>query len=73
MNRSIVLNAAILVSLAAICGAQEQEPAKIREGMTKLAPLIGEWKARWKFHGPNGITEQTGRHSVGPVLEGTYL
>ena len=73
MKKCIGVVAAILVLVGQNGLAQVPEPEKIREGITKLNRLVGEWNATWKFHGPNGVTEQTGIHSVALVLNDTYL
>src|ERR1700730_8753532 len=53
--------------------ADEAEYLKIRAGMSKLAPLVGKWHAKWWFHDKDGVTEEVGSHSISWVLDGTYL
>jgi Protein of unknown function (DUF1579) len=47
--------------------------AKIREGMSKLAPLVGKWSAVALFHDGDKITENDGTWEINWALEDTYL
>lgn len=53
--------------------ADEAEYVKIREAMTKLAPLADKWNAAVTFHDQDGVTEEVGTWSVSFVLDDTYL
>jgi Protein of unknown function (DUF1579) len=77
---SLVIPTAIMSSLL-FCGAQptvvcadEAEYLKIKEGMKKLAPLIGKWDSVWRFRDKDGnVTEQIGTYAISSVLDDSYL
>ena len=46
---------------------------RIRQQMSKLAPLVGKWNVASTFHRKDGVTEQVGTWSVSSVLDDTYL
>ncbi|HEY4283298.1 MAG TPA: DUF1579 family protein [Chthoniobacterales bacterium] len=69
-----------IISLLLVCTAigssavaQEDQHVKIRAEMDKLAPLVGNWNATWKFHRQGEIIERVGTHSISFVLDNTYL
>jgi hypothetical protein len=47
--------------------------AKIREGMSKLVPLVGKWSAVALFHDGVKVTENDGTWEIRWALEDTYL
>ena len=47
--------------------------AKIREGMSKLVPLVGKWSAVALFHDGDKVTENDGTWEIRWALEDTYL
>ena len=62
------------VLLAWPVSADDPEYAKIRNGMRKLAPLVGKWDVAVAFHAPDGtVTEEVGTWTVSSVLDDTYL
>jgi hypothetical protein len=70
----------IAFSIALICAAplgtaraDEIQYPKIRAGMSKLAPLVGKWRAAAKFYDSDGVTEEVGAYSISSVLDDTYL
>jgi hypothetical protein len=72
----LLLNALCFTAL--ICTpsalADETEYQRIRQQMSKLAPLIGKWSVVATFHGMDGgVTEQVAMWSVSSVLDDTYL
>jgi len=52
-------------------GASDFE--KINEGLKKLIPLIGKWKAVALFHDGHKVTENDGSYEIDWALEKTYL
>ena len=46
---------------------------KIREGMSKLAPLVGKWHAVAMFHNGDEVTEREGTYDIRWTLDDTYL
>ncbi|HEY6931267.1 MAG TPA: DUF1579 family protein [Thermoanaerobaculia bacterium] len=63
----------VCMVLAAPVFADDAEYARIREGMKKLAPLMGQWRAAVTFHDEDGITREEGTYEVSSVLDDTYL
>ncbi len=57
--------------------ARADDPAadyvKIHEGLSKLAPMVGKWRAVALFHDGDGVTENDGTYEVAWALEDTYL
>ena len=53
--------------------ADEAEYQRIRQQMSKLAPLVGKWNVAATFHRKDGVTEQVGTWSVSSILDDTYL
>lgn len=62
---------AVPVSLRAEDSASDF--GKIREGMDKLAPLVGKWRALAVFHDADGATERDGTFDIQWTLDNTYL
>jgi len=69
----LYLAALILAATVAPAYADQAEYSKIREGMKKLSPLIGHWKAIARFHDGDTVMEEPGSYDVSSVLEDTYL
>ena len=65
--------ALVCIGLPAPLSADEAEYIQIREGMKKLAPLVGQWRAAVTFHDENGVTREEGTYKVSSVLDDTYL
>ena len=77
MNRTqcrlTVLLAALLLMTPAQAVAQD-DFARIREAMSKLSTLVGEWDATYVFHNPDGsTTRQSATYSIAEALDHTYL
>lgn len=70
LNSSVAL---VCIGLAAPLSADEAEYLRIREGMKKLAPLIGQWRAAVIFHDEDGVTKEEGTYKVSSILDDTYL
>jgi hypothetical protein len=70
---SIYLILGVLAATASPLLADDAEYRKVRDGMSKLAPLIGKWNAAWTFHQGDGITRELGTTSITSVLDDTYL
>src|SRR5262249_42351362 len=47
--------------------------AKIREGMSKLAPMVGKWRAVAMYPDKDGVTENDGTYDIRWALDETYL
>ena len=67
-----------LAFLIPLCSAPAQtdpaaDYAKIREGLSKLTPLVGKWNAVALFHSGDKVTEQDGTYDIGWALDETYL
>lgn len=74
MRKALICVVALFcVAWAAPLSADDVEYARIREGMKKLAPLIGQWRAAVTFHDEDGITREEGTYKVSSVLDDTYL
>ena len=74
MKNTLVCLTALLIGSASVTSLHGNDSAKIREGMTKLAPLVGKWDATVKFYDPDGtVTEEVGTDSISFVLDGSYL
>jgi hypothetical protein len=74
MKNALVCLTALLIGSASVTSLHGNDSAKIREGMSKLAPLVGKWDATVKFYDPDGtITEEVGTDSISFVLDGSYL
>ena len=74
MKKSILLVTTILLFAATTPGrADEAERLKIREGMKKLAPLIGRWNVVALFHDGETVAERLGSYEISSVLEDSYL
>lgn len=73
--RKILIGIAALLGIAAAspAAADEAEYLKIRDGMKKLAPLVGQWHAAGIFHDDDGATEEEGTWKISSVLDDTYL
>ena len=65
--------ALVCIGLAAPLSADEAEYIQIREGMKKLAPLVGQWRAAVTFHDEDGVTREEGTYKVSSILDDTYL
>jgi hypothetical protein len=65
--------ALIWVAPLGTAGADEIQYPKIRAGMSKVAPLIGKWRAAANFYDSEGVTEEVGTYSISSVLDDTYL
>jgi hypothetical protein len=65
------------IAISHLTPARAQDPAgnlaKIREGMSKLAPLVGKWSAVALFHDGDKVTENDGTWEIRWALEDTYL
>lgn len=70
---SIYLIFGVLVATASPVLADDAEYQKVRDGLSKLAPLIGKWNAVWTFHQGDGVTRELGTTSITSVLGDTYL
>jgi hypothetical protein len=46
---------------------------RIRERMSRLAPLVGKWRAVALFHDGDKVTENDGTYDIRWALEETYL
>ena len=53
--------------------ADDAEHLKVRRAMTKLGPLVGQWKSAVAFYDQEGVTREVGIYSVSFVLDNTYL
>jgi hypothetical protein len=53
--------------------ADEAKYQRIRQQMSKLAPLVGKWNVAATFHRKDGVIEQVGTWLVSPILDDTYL
>jgi len=77
LERCCVIASLILIALAWAMPAHADDPAgdftKIREGMSKLAPMVGKWRAVALFHDGDKLTENDGTYDIEWVLENTYL
>ena len=72
----LLLNALCFTALVCTPSARadEAEYQRIRQQMSKLAPLIGKWSVVATFHGMDGgVKEQVAMWSVSSVLDDTYL
>jgi hypothetical protein len=72
------LTAALIVILtASTLPAHADDPAgdfvRIHEGMSKLAPMVGKWRATAIFHDGDKLTENDGTYDIGWALEDSYL
>jgi hypothetical protein len=65
--------ALVLFATALPVFAEDAEYAKIRAGVSKLAPLLGSWNTVWSFFDKDGVTEEVGTTEVSYVLDETYL
>jgi hypothetical protein len=73
--RSLLILGCIVISRLTPAPAQNPgaDYAKIREGMSKLTPLVGKWSAVALFHDGDKVTENEGTWEIGWALEDTYL
>ena len=74
-GRCLLILGWIVISLLTPAPAQNAAAnyAKIREGMSKLAPLVGKWRAVALFHDGDQVTENDGTWEIAWVLDDTYL
>jgi Protein of unknown function (DUF1579) len=72
MRNSFAIVATLVCTLSTV-GAREDQHVRIRQEMEKLAPLVGEWDATWKFHRDGTKIERVGTDSIAFVLDHTYL
>jgi hypothetical protein len=72
-NKILSIAAGVCIVAARFGQADEIEYQKIREAMSKLAPLVGEWNAVYTFHDKDGVTENVGTESISFILDGSYL
>jgi hypothetical protein len=71
------LAALIVLVVASTLPAYADDPAgdfaRIHEGMSKLAPMVGKWRATAIFHDGDKLTENDGTYNIEWALEDTYL
>jgi hypothetical protein len=71
--RWVLFFAPCLFAIAPLTPAAADDPAgdytKIREGMSKLAPLVGKWHAVALFHDGDRVTENDGTYDIAWTLE----
>jgi Protein of unknown function (DUF1579) len=74
--RSLFVSVLLSVTIGSLIAAhaQQDQYPKIREGMSKLAPLVGKWNAIALFHDDDGsVTENDGTFTIAWALDETYL
>jgi hypothetical protein len=64
---------AALFSTSPGAHADEAEYQRIRQQMSKLAPLVGNRNVAATFHRKDGVIEQIGTWLVSFILDDTYL
>lgn len=66
-----------LIAIGPFTIARADDPAadytSIRRGMSKLAPVVGKWRAVALFHDGAKISEREGTYDVQWTLDNTYL
>jgi hypothetical protein len=77
MKKRLLLNVlgfAVLTCTTLAVPADQAEYQRIRQQMSKLAPLIGKWDVAAAFHHMDGrVTQQVGTWLVASALDDTYL
>jgi len=69
-----MLVAAIAAAIAAPVRADDRQYQQMRDGMKKLAPLVGTWNAMWDFYDKDGsVSVLRGTYVISYVLDGAYL
>ena len=77
LKRCALTAALVVIMIASTLPAHADDPAgdfaRIHEGMSKLAPMVGKWRATALFHDGDKLTENDGTYDIGWALEDTYL
>jgi Protein of unknown function (DUF1579) len=77
LDRRFLLAVLALIVAAPLTLTRADNPAadytRIREGISKLAPLVGKWRAVALFYDGDKITENDGTYDIRWALEETYL
>jgi hypothetical protein len=77
LKRCRHITALIVILVASTLPAHADDPAgdfaRIHEGMSKLAPMVGKCRATAIFHDGDKLTENDGTYDVEWALEDTYI